>query len=192
MRGGERGGRRRQSPREPEAAQASLTIPFLTAVRGGETSVELERDGGRRETIVVKIPPGLEPGAKIRLKGQGDPSHQVDLIITVGVEPHPYFERDGRNLSVQVPITVAEAILGAKIDVPTLDGFKAMAIPPGTSSGQKFRLRGQGVPATSKHPEGDLYIIPKIVVPRTVDDESRQLIEQFAARDPLQPREALW
>jgi DnaJ-class molecular chaperone len=192
MRGGDRGGRRRQTRREPEAAEASLTIPFLTAVRGGETSVELEREGGRRETIVVKIPPGLESGAKIRLKGQGDASHQVDLIITVSVDPHPYFVRDGRNLSVEVPITVPEATLGARVEVPTLNGFKTLTIPAGTSSGQKLRLRGQGVPATKNHPEGDLYIVPKIVVPRSVDDESRQLIEQFAARNPQRPREALW
>ena len=192
MRGGERGGRRRQTRRETEAAEASLTIPFLTAVRGGETSVELEREGGRRETIVVKIPPGLESGAKIRLKGQGDPSHQVDLIITVAVEPHPYFKRDGQNLSVEVPITVPEAVLGARVEVPTLDGFKTLTIPAGTSSGQRLRLRGQGVPATKAHPEGDLFIVPRIAVPKSVDDESRHLIEQFEARNPQRPREALW
>ena len=193
MRGGDRGGRRRQpSHRGPEEAEASLTIPFLTAVRGGETSVELEREAGRRETIVVKIPPGLESGAKIRLKGQGDASHQVDLIITVAVETHPYFLRNGRNLSVEVPITVPEAILGARVEVPTLDGFRTMTIPAGTSSGQKLRLRGQGVPATKNHPEGDLYVVPKVVVPKSVDDESRHLIEQFAARNPHRPRETLW
>ena len=192
MRGGDRGGRRRQAQREPGAAEASLTIPFLTAVRGGETSIELEREAGRRETKVVKIPPGLESGAKIRLRGQGDPSHQVDLIITVTVEPHPYFVRDGRNLSVEVPISVSEAILGARIEVPTLDGSKTLTIPAGTSSGQKLRLRGQGVAASKNHPEGDLYIIPKVVVPKSVDDESRDLITRFAALNPSQPRVGLW
>jgi curved DNA-binding protein len=190
--GGERGGRRRAQPREPEAAEASITIPFLTAVRGGETSIELRREDGTRETKVIKIPPGLDSGGKIRLKGQGDPSHQVDLIITVTVESHPYFVREGRNLSVEVPITVGEAILGARVEVPTLDGFKTMPIPAGTSCGQKLRLRGQGVAASKNHPEGDLYVIPKIVVPRSVDDESRQLIEQFAGRNPANPRENRW
>ncbi len=192
MRGGEKGGRRRAAQREPEAAEASITIPFLTAVRGGETSIDLQRDDGTRETKVIKIPPGLDSGAKIRLKGQGDPTHQVDLIITVTVEPHPYFVREGRNLSVEVPITVAEAILGARIEVPTLDGLKTMPIPPGTSSGQKLRLRGQGVAASKNHPEGDLYIIPKIVAPKGIDDESRKLIEQFAERNPAHPRENRW
>ena len=112
-------------------AEASLTIPFLTAVRGGETSIELERQAGQRETKVVKIPPGLDSGAKIRLRGQGDQSGQTDLIITVTVEPHPYFTREGRNLSVELPISAPEAILGAKVDVPTLDGFKTLTIPAG-------------------------------------------------------------
>jgi curved DNA-binding protein len=191
--GGERGGRRRgPSPQAPEAAEASLSIPFLTAVRGGETSVELERQPGNRETKVVKIPPGLESGAKIRLRGQGDHSGQVDLIITITVEPHPYFTRDGRNLSVEVPINVAEAVLGAKVEVPTLDGSKTLPIPPGTSSGQKLRLRGQGVPASKSQNEGDLYVVLKVVVPKSVDDESRKLIEQFAERNPSHPREGIW
>jgi len=192
MRGGEKSSRRKASHREHEAAEASITIPFLTAVRGGETSIDLQRDDGHRETKVIKIPPGLDSGAKIRLKGQGDPSHQVDLIITVTVEPHPYFVRDGRDLSVEVPITIAEAVLGARVEVPTLDGLKTMPIPPGTSSGQKLRLRGQGVSASKNHPEGDLYIIPKIVAPKNVDDESKRLIEQFAERNPASPRENRW
>jgi len=192
MRGGERQGRRRPPQREPETAEAAITIPFLTAVQGGETSIDLQRDGGPRETKVIKIPAGLESGKKIRLKGQGSPDQQVDLIITVTVEPHPYFSRDGRDLSVEVPITVAEAILGVRVEVPTLDGLKTMPIPAGTSSGQKLRLRGQGVAASKNHPVGDLYIIPKVVVPKTVDEESKKLIEQFAARNPAQPRENRW
>lgn len=196
MKGGDRGAGRRTSSgrprREPEVAEAAITIPFLTAVRGGETSIELQRDDGRSETKVIKLPAGLESGAKIRLKGQGDASQQVDLVITVTVEPHPYFSREGRNLTVEVPITTAEAILGAKVDVPTLDGLKTMSIPPGTSTGQKLRLRGQGVAASKTQPEGDLYIIPKVMVPKAVDEESRKLIEQFAERNPSQPRENRW
>jgi DnaJ-class molecular chaperone len=142
---------------------------------------------------VVKIPPGLESGAKIRLRGQGDTSGQADLIITVTVEPHAYFTRDGRNLSVEVPITVAEAVLGAKVDVPTLDGStRTLTFPAGTSSGQKLRLRGQGVPASKNHPEGDLYVVARVVVPKTIDEESKTLIEQFAQRNPAQPRVGLW
>ena len=188
---GDRSGRRRPSARPPEA-EAAITIPFLTAVRGGETSIELERDGGKRETKVVRIPPGLESGAKLRLKGQGDHAGTADLILTVSVEPHPYFTRNGRDLSVDVPVSVAEAILGARVEVPTLDGSKSLPIPPGTSTGRRLRLKGQGIPASKTAPDGDLYLVIRVVVPAKVDDESRALIEQFAAKNPSEPRQGLW
>jgi curved DNA-binding protein len=194
VRGG-RGGRRPAGPRAGHNLEASLTIPFLTAVRGGETTIEIERDG-RHETLVVKIPPGVETGAKLRLRGQGEVgeagANRGDLTIVVDVTPHPYFHRDGRNLQVEVPITIAEAVLGAKVDVPTLDGLKSLTIPPGSSSGQKLRLRGQGVPASGAKPEGDLFLILKVVAPKAVDDTSRRLIREFDERNPLQPRASLW
>ncbi|MHC5543320.1 DnaJ C-terminal domain-containing protein, partial [Singulisphaera rosea] len=115
-----------------------------------------------------------------------------DLTILVEVEPHPYFTRDGRNLSVETPISVSEAILGAKVEVPTLDGLKSLTIPPGSSSGQKLRLKGQGVPASGGKPEGDLFLVLKVVVPKSIDDESRELITQFAERNPLNPRAGIW
>jgi curved DNA-binding protein len=186
-----RGGRR--GPRAPRPTEASLTIPFLTAVKGGETTIELTRADGRHETLGVKIPPGTEPGAKLRLRGRGEPAEPGgtpgDLIIHVDVEPHPTFTRQGRDVQVEVPISVPEAILGARVEVPTLDGAKTVPIPAGTSCGQKLRLRGQGVPATSKQPAGDLFVVPRIVVPKSIDDESRQLIQQFAERNPQRPRE---
>jgi curved DNA-binding protein len=191
---GDRGSRRR-TPRPPRTTEAALTIPFLTAVRGGETTIQIDRDG-HLESLVVKIPPGVETGSKLRLRGQGEPSDRGgargDLTVVLTVQPHPYFTREGRNLLVEVPVTVAEAILGAKIDVPTLDGTKTFPIPAGTSSGQKLRLRGQGVPAYKDLPAGDLFVIVKIVVPKGIDAESRRLIEQFAERNPMQPRAGLW
>ena len=183
------------APRHGRNLEASLTIPFLTAVRGGETTIEVERDG-QREALVVKIPPGIESGAKLRLRGQGEAVEpggpRGDLTIQVEVQPHPYFQREGRNLMVEVPITVAEAVLGAKVDVPTLDGMKSSTIPPGSSSGQKLRLRGQGVPAAPGKPEGDLFLILKIVVPRSADETSRRLIREFDERNPLSPRASIW
>ncbi|MCA1686017.1 MAG: DnaJ domain-containing protein [Planctomycetia bacterium] len=190
-----RGGRRGAGPRPGHNVEASLAIPFLTAVRGGETSIQIDREG-RLESLVVKIPPGIESGAKLRLRGQGEPGAKGatagDLTIVVTVEPHPYFTRDGRNLTVEVPISADEAVLGAKIDVPTLNGPKSLPVPPGSSSGQKLRLRGQGLPATAGKPEGDLFVVLKVVVPRTVDDESRRLIREFGDRNPVRPREGLW
>ncbi len=118
----------------------------------------------------MKIPPGTETGSRLRLRGRGEPGvaggSAGDLFIRVTVEPHPYFTRQGRDLSVEVPLTIDEATLGARVEVPTLDGLKTLPIPPGTSSGQKLRLRGQGVPARGDKPAGDLFVVAKVVVPR--------------------------
>ena len=195
VRGDRRGAGRRGARPQPRATEAEITIPFLTAVRGGETSIEIEREGGRRETLVAKIPAGVETGGKIRLKGQGeghDPAGRADLMIGLTVSPHPYFTRDGRNLLVDVPITIGEAVLGARVEVPTLDGPKTLPIPAGASSGQKLRLKGQGVPAVRDLPAGDLFVVLKVVVPKTVEPEAKALIERFAALDPTTPRAGLW
>src|SRR5262249_50936178 len=115
-----------------------------------------------------------------------------DLTIHITVEPHPYFQRDGRHLLVEVPITVSEAILGARIDVPTLDGMKSLPVPVGSSSGLKLRLKGQGIPAAGTKPAGDLFVVVKIIVPKAIDDASRRLIAEFAQHNPSNPRAGLW
>ena len=190
-----RGGRAAR-PRAGQDVEAHLTIPFLTAVQGGETTVELQRGDGKRESLVVKIPPGVDSGSKLRLKGRGEPGPKGapagDLTIVLSVTPHPYFQRDGRDLLVEVPLSISEALLGASIEVPSLNGMKTMKIPPGASSGQKMRLRGQGVPASGGKPEGDLFVVVKIAVPKNLDEESRDLIAKFAERNPQRPREGLW
>jgi DnaJ-class molecular chaperone len=176
--------------------EATLTVPFLTAVRGGETTIEIQRGTGKPESLVVKIPPGIDAGAKLRLKGRGEPGPKGapagDLTITVDVEPHTYFKREGRDLQVEVPITVAESILGSKIEVPTLDGKRSLTVPPGSSSGLKLRLKGQGIPAGVGKPDGDLFVVLKVVVPKTIDATSRRLIEDFAKHNPHNPRSGLW
>jgi curved DNA-binding protein len=191
---GDKAGKRKAS-RQVRATEAMLTIPFLTAVQGGQTTIGVDREGDA-ESLVVKIPPGVETGSKLRLREKGEASEhggpRSDLVITLNVLPHPYFTREGRNLLVEVPVAVDEAILGARIDVPTLDGQKTLPIGAGTSSGQKLRLRGQGVPAHREQPAGDLFVVVKVVVPKSIDEESRQLIEQFAAKNPLKPRAGLW
>jgi curved DNA-binding protein len=187
---------RTSKPRAGRSLEAHLSIPFLTAVRGGETSINVQRGDGKTENLVVKIPAGVDTGAKLRLKGQGEPgpkgSQRGDLTITITVDPHAYYKREERNLVVEVPITVAEAVLGAKIDVPSLDGMKSLTIPPGSSSGQKLRLKGQGVPASGGKPEGDLFVQLRVVVPKNVDDVSRKLIKDFAERNKQDPRSGLW
>jgi curved DNA-binding protein len=183
-------------PRAGRGMEAHLTIPFLTAVRGGETTIEVQREEGRTEALVVKIPPGVETGSKLRLKGRGEPGPKGapagDLTIRITVQGHPYFRREGRDLLVDVPITVGEAVLGAKVDVPSPDGQKSLTIPAGSSSGQKLRLRGQGVPTSGGRPAGDLFVVLKVIVPKGIDEESRRLIEEFSRHNPYNPRAGLW
>ncbi len=192
---GQRPGRSR-APRAGRSVEASISIPFLTAIRGGETTIELQRPGGEHEALVVKIPPGVDTGARLRIRGRGEPSPSGgpagDLTIEVNVEPHRYFRREGRDLVVEVPITIAEAALGAKIEVPTIDGTKMLTVPAGTSSGVKLRLKGQGAPASKTLPAGDLFVSPKIVAPKSLDAESKRLLAEFAERNPQDPRRGLW
>lgn len=199
LRGGPSGGKASRATRPPRpgrSVEAELTIPFLTAVQGGTTTITVTREGGHPEVLDVKVPPGTETGRRLRLRGQGTETTpggpRGDLLIRVTVDPHPYFKREGRDLLVEVPVSIGEAVLGAKIDVPTLGGTRSLTIPPGTSSGQKLRLRGQGVPAFGDQKEGDLYVIPRIVAPRSVDAESRAQIEAFEQRNPMRPRDGLW
>ncbi|CAN5910091.1 J domain-containing protein [soil metagenome] len=193
---GRMGGGRRSRAQAGQDVESTLRIPFLTAVTGGEVPVAVERPGGQIESLSVKIPQGTQPGAKLRLRGKGHPGDgglpAGDLTITVEVDPHPYFSRDGRNLQVELPITIGEAVLGAKVDVPTLAGLKTLTIPPGSSIGQKLRLRGLGVAAHAGHPAGALLVSIKVVVPKSIDDEGRRLIQEFSDRHPYDPRRGLW
>lgn len=190
------GGRKQAPPRRGADVEAELEIPFNTAVTGGETQIRLERPDGHIETIAVKIPAGIEDGKKIRLRGQGESTGRGtpgDLLITVHIAAHPYFQRRGKNLDVTVPVTLAEAALGAKVDVPTPKGTISLRVPPGTSSGAKLRIKGHGV--VSKNGEaGDLYAEIQIVIPKNLDSKSQELIRQLDAewqQQPLDPRHDL-
>jgi len=145
----------------------------------------------------VKIPAGIDSGQTIRLAGQGQPGAgggpNGDLRVTIQVAPHPYFRREGTSLLVDVPITLTEAALGAKVDVPTLsEGLVSVTIPAGSSSGTKLRLREKGIVDAKTKTRGDQFAIVKIVVPKGLDAESKELLEQFAQRNPQQPRAGLW
>ncbi len=181
--GGAPGGRgRRRAPVPGKNIQHELTVPLNTAITGGEAHVNLRRPGGQTESIRVKIPTGIQDGQKIRLKGQGDPSpsggETGDLLIKVLVAKHPYFERVGNNLYVTVPVSVVEAALGAKIDVPTPEGTVTVTVPPASSSGEKLRLRGMGV-KNGSGADGDVVVELKIVLPEKLDKASNELIEKL-------------
>jgi len=144
------------------------------------------------ERIGVKIPAGVDTGSRIRLAGKGEPGRNGgppgDLYIVTRVRSHPLLERKGDNLHVEVPITITEAALGARIEVPTVDGMTSMRVPPETSSGQVFRLRGKGVPHLKGGGQGDEFVAVKVVAPRNLDARSQELLREFARLNPMDPR----
>ncbi len=151
--------------------QYSLAVDFLDAALGAKKRVTMP-DG---VSLDVSIPAGIGEGQKLRLKGKGLPGHgggsNGDAQINVTISAHPYFRRNKRNILLEVPITLDEAILGGKIDVPTLHGKVSMNIPAGSSSGQTLRLKGKGIEANKAHAVGDQLITLKIVLPETPDEE---------------------
>ena len=164
---------------------------------GGQTQISLQRADGQVETLNVKIPVGISEGKKIRLRGQGEavPGGSAgDLLITVHVAPHPWFSRRGNDLEVRVPVTLAEAALGAKVDVPTPRGTITLRVPAGSSSGKKLRIKGHGV-AGRNGEAGDLLAEIQIVLPAPLDEESIELVkkldEHAESTHPQQPRKDL-
>jgi molecular chaperone DnaJ len=137
----------------------------------------------RTEPLMLTTPPGLADGARIRVAGKGhvgrNGGESGDLYITVHVEPHPLFRRDRDDLHVTVPIAVDEAALGARIEVPSLDGPVRLRVPPGTQSGQRFRLRDRGVPSPRGGSRGDLVVEVRIVLPKVLDERSKELLREF-------------
>jgi DnaJ-class molecular chaperone len=188
------GGTRKQSARRRRRGadlHSEVQIPFVSAVTGGEVQLSVPRPSGKAETIAVKIPPGIEDGKKIRLRGQGEPppgdGTPGDLLLTVHVAPHPCFQRRGNHLHVKVPVTLPEAVLGARIDVPTPQGTVSLKVPAGTSGGTKLRIRGHGVVPKSG-PAGDLLAEVQIVLPDGLDDASREMIQNFEGHYSESPR----
>jgi curved DNA-binding protein len=186
--------RTRQVPGEDVTAR--IQIPFRLAIDGGKTDVRVDR-GGTAETISVTIPQGLPDGARMRLRGQGlagsGGAAAGDLILDVAVEPHAAFRRDGDTLELTLPVTLAEAIEGAKVDVPTPWGTIALRIPPRTSGGRKLRAAGMGV-RHANGAKGDLIAEVQIVLPDAADPAALDaLLEaaKAAERTATNPRAQL-
>ncbi len=172
------GGPKRGKRPQPKAAdvETDIDVPFTTAALGGSISISV---GGR--TIEVKVPAGIDDGKKLRVPASATGS--ADVYLKVRIAPHPYFRRDGNDLLLDLPISVPEAMLGAKVDVPTLDGsVLTVKVPGGTSSGGRLRLRGKGING------GDQYLVFKIVVPAAFDERTKELIEEFAKLNLHDPR----
>jgi len=191
------GGRRGQPrPQKGSDVKAEITVPFSTAVEGGEYSLNVQH-GAKNERLSVKIPAGIDDGQSIRLAGQGNPGsgggNSGDLLVTIHIAAHPWFRRDGFNLLVDVPVTPVEAALGAKIDVPTLsEGIMVLSVPPGTSSGARLRLRGKGVRNPKTGERGDQFAVLKIVLPKELTEEARALYQQLAELPEVPVRDGLW
>lgn len=150
----------------------------------------------RNETVEVRIPPGAQSGSRLRVAGKGNAGQRGgpagDLYIVTRVGSHPVFERKGDDIHMQIPITVPEAILGAAIEVPTIDGKARLKIPPATSSGKRFRLREKGVLNRRTNHRGDQFVEVKIVVPEVPDEASKAMMSEFANLNPEDPRAGLF
>lgn len=186
-------GRATQRPAKGQDVTADLPVTFLTAAKGGTESVRLSiGTGSQPQQIEVKIPSGIEHGAKLRLKGRGRPGHQGgppgDLILSVSVGSHPHFRRDGLDLLIDVPISIAEAALGTSVTIPLLEGSADIRIPPGASSGQKLRLKGKGITSAAGR-TGDLYAVIQIKGPAQLSDRARSILTELAG-ELQNPRES--
>ncbi len=175
-------GRTATAPRRD--AEAILRLPLERAYQGGRERIRLE-DG---RSLEVNMPPGVMPGQRIRLKGQGPAGG--DLYLKIDIEPHAFFTLDGYDVRCQLPVSPSEAALGRQVEVPTLTGLVKLSVPPGVRSGQQLRLAGKGFPKDSRS-FGDQYVEIQIVVPKTLSGRERELYEQLQRVQSFDPREAL-
>ena len=185
------GRQRRTRDAAGEDVEARISIPLEDAFNGSERLIALSDGDGSTRNIQVKIPKGVTHGQRIRLTGQGGPGRGSgpagDLYLGVELEPHPRFRVGGRDLFVELPIAPWEAALGADIHFPTLAGDVTLTIPPGTSSGQKLRLRGKGLPNPAGT-AGDLYAETRIVTPKTLNKKERETWQALAKESTFNPR----
>lgn len=147
------------------------------------------------ESIKVKIPAGVDSGSRVKIKGMGNSGEgggpPGDLFIEITVKPHPFFKREGEDIYLELPITIGEATLGAKVEVPTIDGIAVMTIPPGTQSGQRFKLSGKGFTSPKTGLRGNQYVDIKIVVPKEINERAKEAIKTIEALYRENPRKGL-
>jgi DnaJ-class molecular chaperone len=186
--------RRPAGPQKGANMTSSLTIPFKTSIIGGVVPLSIrDPETNKTKSVDVKIPAGIEAGKKIKLREMGAPSPnggpKGDLILTIDVEPHEFYTRDGKDLRVRVPITLKEAALGGKVDVPTPHGVVGVKIPAGSTTGTKLRIKGFGVRA-DKGKDGNLYAVFEVATPKKWSKEDLELLEKMKL-DDSDPREKL-
>lgn len=182
------GGGARSAKMRGQDAQYRLEVDFLEAVRGAKRRITLP-DGN---SLDLTVPEGVADGHVLRLKGKGGPglggSPPGDALIELSVRPHPLFSRQGDDIVVELPITVDEAVLGGKIEAPTVSGRVALTIPKGSSSGQTLRLRGKGVKRRDGKTHGDQLVRLRVVMPPTIDGELEEFMQKWRERHRYDPR----
>ncbi len=186
---GRRGGREsRFGKRRGSDVTYTVTIDFLEAVNGARKRIQLA-DG---RTLDVNIPAGIESGKTLRLKNQGlsgvGGGESGDAFITVEVAPHGYFRREGQDIQLELPVSLQEAVLGATVSVPTIDGPVSMRVPPGSNSGSVLRLRGKGVRDQKGGGRGDQYVKLSVTLPEPADDRLREFVKHWAKGNDYNPR----
>jgi len=186
MGGGRRG--RKAEPQRGGDVTYSLAVPFVEACIGGKRRVTLSSG----KTIDITVPAGTEDGHKLRLRGQGQEGGGAagDAIIEIRVEPHAFFTRKDKDILLEAPVSLPEAVLGATIHVPTLDGQVAVKVPKGANTGTTLRLKGKGVP-TPNAEAGDMFVKLKIMLPEPVTDDLAEVIEKWAKKHAYDPRKKL-
>jgi molecular chaperone DnaJ len=186
---------------QQSAGKMKFNVPCTRCGGTGKLRTMCKTCGGegrvrRMETIDVRIPAGVSSGSRVRVPGKGNAGTMGapagDLYLRVEVKPHPFFERRGNDLWVKVPVTVSEASLGAKVEVPTIDGRSLMRIPPGTNSGSTLRLREKGVPSARDGSRGDEYVEIQVIVPKPTDERVRNLMKELEKIEPENPRADLF
>jgi molecular chaperone DnaJ len=211
--GGRRRGASRRAARG-EDLNLEMSLPFGDAIHGTTVEVGIPRAvpcahcGGRgrlanggpcrvcrgagrvsvTEKVKARIPAGIDDAERVRIPGKGNDGAgggpAGDAFVTIRVEPHPLFRREGSDLVCEVPVGVVKATLGGDVSVPTLEGHATIKIPAGTRGGQRFRLKGRGVAARSGHPAGNLYAVVQLITPRELDARSRELFEELSRLNP--------
>ncbi len=176
---GKNGAGRRETKARGSDIEYSVTVSFVEAAIGAKRRINLSNG----KNIDLTVPPGSENEQKLRLKGQGMPGSgggpAGDAIVELLVDPHPFFTRKGQDVHVEVPVTLPEALLGATIKVPTLDGTVALKVPKGANSGTVLRLKSKGIPDPKGHTPGNLYVTLKVMLPDPPDPELTQFIEKW-------------
>jgi DnaJ-class molecular chaperone len=180
--------RARTQPAKGEDIGVSVAVPLATIAQGGSMRVALPTG----KTLDAAVPAGIEEGKSIRLRGQGHPGRRGgspgDVIVTIRYAAHPLFKVEGRDLRLDLPVTLYEAILGARVRAPTLSGEVEVSIAPGANGGRVLRLRGKGLPGGAEQATGDLLATLRIVLPNELDAELTALMQKMRDQKPYQPR----